>query len=422
MKAKLITLFSILLITALSHAQVGIGTTTPHASAMLELKSNSQGILIPRMTAAERIAITNPATGLLISGLLVYQTDFVKAFYYYDGTVWKTFSSGGSGWDLFGDTATSPTTNKVGTTDAQGLAIGANSTEAIRVSSTGLVGVGTNAPTEALHIVGTAPVLRIVDGNEGTNSVLVSDYLGNASWTVATSLDVNDADWLFFSGNTIADPIYHTGNVVIGRTGTTTHTLDVDNGNPTGTIFAIGGSPTNPKRFVDGNNETFVSHNFAPDTTDDEFLGSSTNRWKTIYALNGSIQTSDGNLKSDIKVLSYGIKELMQLKPVSFNWIEEKQGGITIPEAEKELKLGFIAQEVATIVPEVVYTHGWKVKSEEEPDTFIRKENKYMGINYEEMVAVLVKAKQEQHERLLALKQKNETLLQDIKALAATKK
>ena len=45
-----------------------------------------------------------------------------------------------------------------------------------------------------------------------------------------------------------------------------------------------------------------------------------------------------------------------------------------------------------------------------------------MGINYEEMVAVLVKAKQEQHVRILALKQKNETLLHDIKALAATKK
>ena len=70
----------------------------------------------------------------------------------------------------------------------------------------------------------------------------------------------------------------------------------------------------------------------------------------------------------------------------------------------------------------MVYTHGWRVISEEEPDTFIHKENKYMGINYEEMVAVLVKAKQEQHVRLLALKQKNETLLQDIKALVATKK
>ena len=417
MKAKLITLFSVLFITTLSHAQVGIGTTTPHASAMLELDSNSQGILTPRMTSAERVAITSPATGLL-----VYQTDLTKGFYYYTGIIWTSFSSGGSGWALFGDTATSPATNKVGTTDAQGLAIGANSTEVIRVSSSGLVGVGTTAPTEALHIVGTAPVLRIVDGNEGANSILVSDYLGNASWTDATGFAVTDEDWLFSSGSTITDMVYHTGNVVIGRTGTTSHNLDVDNGSPTGTTFAIGSSNTNPKRFIDGNNQTFVSHKFSSTETNAFFLGSSANRWKTIYALDGSIQTSDGNLKSDIKVLPYGIKELMQLEPVSFNWIEEKQGGISIPEAEKELKLGFIAQEVATIIPEVVYTHGWRVKSEEEPDTFKRKENKYMGINYEEMVAVLVKAKQEQHERLLALKQKNEALLQDIKALAATKK
>ncbi len=75
----------------ISTAQVGIGTTTPDASAVLELNSNDSGLLISRMTESDRDAISAPATGLLI-----YQTDNTPGFYYYDGTVWKSFVGGGS--------------------------------------------------------------------------------------------------------------------------------------------------------------------------------------------------------------------------------------------------------------------------------------------------------------------------------------
>ena len=47
-------------------AQVGIGTTAPDASSLLDLTSNSKGLLVPRMTRSERDAITLPATGLVI--------------------------------------------------------------------------------------------------------------------------------------------------------------------------------------------------------------------------------------------------------------------------------------------------------------------------------------------------------------------
>lgn len=65
---------------------VGISKTaiTPDASSILELKSTSQGLLIPRMLSAERVAISSPATGLM-----VYQTDSPSGFYYFDGGVWK---------------------------------------------------------------------------------------------------------------------------------------------------------------------------------------------------------------------------------------------------------------------------------------------------------------------------------------------
>jgi hypothetical protein len=62
-------------------AQVGIGTNTPDPSALLEISSTNRGLLTPRMTAAQRASISNPATGLL-----VFQTDGNAGLYYNAGT------------------------------------------------------------------------------------------------------------------------------------------------------------------------------------------------------------------------------------------------------------------------------------------------------------------------------------------------
>jgi hypothetical protein len=77
--------FSTLLVLG-AHAQsVGINTdgSTPNASAILDVKSNSKGILIPRMTESQRNDISSPENGLLI-----YQTNNSPGFYYYNGTSW----------------------------------------------------------------------------------------------------------------------------------------------------------------------------------------------------------------------------------------------------------------------------------------------------------------------------------------------
>ncbi len=66
-----------------TQAQVGIGTDTPAASALLEVTSDSKGVLIPRMTSTERTGISNPA-----EGLLVYQTNSPSGFYYRSGSTW----------------------------------------------------------------------------------------------------------------------------------------------------------------------------------------------------------------------------------------------------------------------------------------------------------------------------------------------
>jgi hypothetical protein len=59
-------------------AQTGIGTTAPNAAAKLEIASTDKGLLIPRMTKAQREAITLTAAA---NGLMVYQTDDLSGFY-----------------------------------------------------------------------------------------------------------------------------------------------------------------------------------------------------------------------------------------------------------------------------------------------------------------------------------------------------
>jgi hypothetical protein len=63
------------------YGQTGIGTTTPNASAKLEIAATDKGLLIPRLTLTQRGSINSPANGLLI-----YQTDGVVGFYVNTGT------------------------------------------------------------------------------------------------------------------------------------------------------------------------------------------------------------------------------------------------------------------------------------------------------------------------------------------------
>lgn len=51
---------------SIGYAQIGIGTSTPDASAILDLSSTSKGLLLPRMTAEQQESILNPAIGLLV--------------------------------------------------------------------------------------------------------------------------------------------------------------------------------------------------------------------------------------------------------------------------------------------------------------------------------------------------------------------
>ncbi len=69
---------------------VGIGTTTPHASAALEIKDSSKGFLPPRMTYAQRNAIINPAPWLIVC---CTDCGYGGELQYFNGMQWLKFST-----------------------------------------------------------------------------------------------------------------------------------------------------------------------------------------------------------------------------------------------------------------------------------------------------------------------------------------
>jgi hypothetical protein len=92
---KSILFISILVMTSIAaSAQVKVGNnpTTINGSAVLEMESTTKGMLLPRMTTAERTAIATPA-----AGLQVYDTT-ENANYFFDGTAWQKTASGDQVW------------------------------------------------------------------------------------------------------------------------------------------------------------------------------------------------------------------------------------------------------------------------------------------------------------------------------------
>jgi hypothetical protein len=116
-------------------------------------------------------------------------------------------------------------------------------------------------------------------------------------------------------------------------------------------------------------------------------LGSPSFRYNTVYATNGTIQTSDRRDKTKISNLKYGLAEVMQLKPVNFNWKSNPN---------QDTKLGLIAQDLLQIIPEVVKTHESVSINKNDRTKSKRVEADRMGVYYSDLIPVLIKAIQEQ--------------------------
>ncbi|MCX6318755.1 MAG: hypothetical protein NTW29_15860 [Bacteroidetes bacterium] len=213
-------LFLLLLPMSMTAQNVGIGTTTPNASAQLEISSTTKGILVPRMTQAQRTAISNPA-----QGLLVYQTDGVVGFYLNRSSIpaapnWSAITEGTNQW-IPGVTANS-----------------------IYNLNTGNVGVGTNAPNYPFTVQ-TGGIGIAQQSPDGSTQIGFYTTNGNAYVQTHSNHDMN------FSTNngTPQLTLKTTGNFGVGNSNPT-NKLDVSGtfratGNAVigGTIQIQGGSP-----------------------------------------------------------------------------------------------------------------------------------------------------------------------------------
>ena len=95
---------------------------------------------------------------------------------------------------------------------------------------------------------------------------------------------------------------------------------------------------------------------------------------------------SDARLKENVKDLNYGLKDVLDIRPVSFDWIDKRDG---------QHDIGVIAQEIEKIIPEVVV----------EVDT-LNSEDTHKTVDYAKLTSVLIKAVQEQQQQINELKEK----------------
>jgi len=151
-----------LLLTYITSAQVGIGTTTPDPSAALEIESANTGLIIPRVSLVNvnngTAPIDTPATSLLVynTNASVSGGDGV-GYYYWDGAQWDKLVTTGTldSWKLSGNSGTDPTTDFLGTADSQDLVFRTDNTERMRLTSTGNVGINDNNPSNTLEVNGS---------------------------------------------------------------------------------------------------------------------------------------------------------------------------------------------------------------------------------------------------------------------------
>lgn len=161
----LILALGLLLTQSHSSQAQGVGInedqSEPHQSAMLDVKSNNKGVLIPRMSSKQRDAIPMPAIGLMVFD------NTTLSFWYYEGTQWTEVAvnngqaKSSTGDDLGNHTATA----NIQTADHYISNDGDN--EGIYVAADGKVGIGTNSPNTDLHVRTYAPSVRFESSANG---------------------------------------------------------------------------------------------------------------------------------------------------------------------------------------------------------------------------------------------------------------
>ena len=184
-KHTIIYCFIFLLSTTILPAQTVVVTddstyVSGQASAVLDLKSTTKGFLPPRVTAAQKDAISSPATGLM-----VYQTDGIAGYYLWTGTVWDLLVSGLGGVNPVSKTASTTLTQ----TETFVLASN-NITLTLPVVTS-----AENGLSITVKNIGTVTDLVQVDGN-GTATIDGSTGVSNHTRWQAKTYVAHEGNWV----------------------------------------------------------------------------------------------------------------------------------------------------------------------------------------------------------------------------------
>lgn len=425
-KMKILKTLALLLCCVYTYGQVGIGTTTPDLSSILDVTSTNKGILTPRISLSNTslaTPVTTPATGLL-----VYNTNATvvdgdgTGFYYWDSTQWVKLNSKNitaenglylatndavrlGGVLIENTTVTQDSYNIDFNLNSTGdFAIQDNGVDRFKVYDDGRVEMPWTNDASGTTNTGVLEIgnsLRI-DGNEIITNTSTPLYLqndNNGDLIVDNPTLIVDADIDVVRCGSATGSLMANGTTInLWRTGTTItvdYVADFDHGTVDGSTLGLGSI----EYLVDGSNELFISDDLSPDANLLNDLGWE-NYWDDVYADEYWIP-SDVRLKDNIKTIDYGLNEILNLDAITYTLKDDPF---------KDQKLGLKAQQILELIPESVKTHDYKQLDESKPGVYTKVELDRYAVNYQSLVPVLVKAIQEQQLQIETLKKKVKNL------------
>ncbi|MEO6407044.1 MAG: tail fiber domain-containing protein [Ferruginibacter sp.] len=406
---------SLLVVTSLHQAlnaqSVSINNSgaPAHASAILDVSANDKGMLIPRMTSAERIAIPSPAQGLML-----FDTD-TNSYAYYNGTTWETMAASGNTWKLTGNTNTNPSTSFIGTTDNLPLRLRVNNTWSGEIQATGgntffglLAGssavtglantaIGQNTmPNVTTGTFNTALGINTLSNNisGGYNTAIGERVLqyNTSAYNAAMGAEAmrNNSSG---SNNTAVGAIAMYGNTV-GFFNTACGYEALKNNSAGTTLTALGYGADILADFL--SNATAIGSGAKVDASNKVRIGNS-----SVTSIGGQVgwtNFSDGRYKQSVKEDIKGLSFIQLLRPVSYNidlpgldkYYQPKNvsNASDLLHAATYRQAGFIAQEVEAAAQKLGFNFSGVDKPSQPSGLY--------GLRYAEFVVPLVKAVQEQ--------------------------
>jgi hypothetical protein len=237
------------------------------------------------------------------------------------------------------------------------LLVYTNNAERMRIDSAGNVGIGTNTPTDKLHVASGASTY-IRTQNTGASIDAYYGVSGVGAWTGTGT----NHPYLFHTSNTERMRIDSSGNLLVGTASLGNTHAYFERSSVDRAILNLGTSSTLPS--------LALVHFRTPNGVIGSIAVSS-----TTTAYNTS---SDYRLKHDIEPMTGALAKVQQLKPVTYKW-----------NADDSESQGFIAHELQEVVPECVTGEKDAVDANGNPQ--------YQGIDTSFLSATLTAALQEAH-------------------------